>query len=60
MFNYSFGVKVRSWIPTHLKKELFQILNYFVITWPKTIEDHTHVHTDGVSTSVIDHFLVSQ
>ena len=27
--------------------------------WEGRSVDHTHVHTDGVSTSIIDHFLVS-
>ena len=28
--------------------------------WQGRTVDHTHVHTDGISTSVIDHFLVSR
>ena len=28
--------------------------------WKGRMVDHTHVHTDGISTSVIDHFLVSR
>ena len=27
--------------------------------WQDCPIDHTHIHSDGVSTSVIDHFLVS-
>ena len=28
--------------------------------WEGRVVDHTHVHTDGISSSVIDHFLVSR
>jgi exonuclease III len=31
-----------------------------VSLWEGRNVDHTHVHTDGVSTSIIDHFLVSR
>ena len=45
----------------HFTRTVAAALQHIDLTsvWEGHIIDYTHVHTDGVKTSIIDHFLVT-